>query len=81
MEQSPAPRSAEINLPDKANEPLKCQAPPAHIGKRGRYDKSQVVCLAFFLGCLFLIAIFGWLPYFVKIITEGITVIFKKFLG
>ena len=40
------------------------------------FDSSDI-----FLGLLFLVAIFGWLPYFVKNFTEGITVIFKKFLG
>lgn len=35
----------------------------------------------FILFIVFVIGIFGWLPYFVKNITEGITVIFKKFLN
>ena len=32
----------------------------------------------FILGTIFLIGIFGWLPYFIKNITEGITAIFTK---
>lgn len=35
----------------------------------------------FILGIIFLIGIFGWLPYFIKNITEGITVIFQKILN
>ncbi len=35
----------------------------------------------FILFIVFIVGVFGWLPYFVKNITEGITVIFKKFLG
>jgi hypothetical protein len=34
----------------------------------------------FVLGALFLICIFGWLPYFIKNVTEGINVIFEKVL-
>ncbi len=34
----------------------------------------------FLLGMLFLIGIFGWLPYFVKNLTEGINAILKKIL-
>lgn len=33
----------------------------------------------FILGSVFLMGIFGWIPYFVKNLTEGISVIFKKY--
>lgn len=32
----------------------------------------------FILGIVFLIGVFGWLPYFIKNITEGINVIFSR---
>lgn len=32
----------------------------------------------FILGAVFLAGVFGWLPYFIKNITEGINVIFGK---
>jgi len=32
----------------------------------------------FILGIVFLVGIFGWLPYFIKNITEGITAIFDR---
>ena len=33
------------------------------------------------LGAVFLVGLFGWLPYFVKNITEGINVIFSRVLN
>ena len=33
------------------------------------------------LGAVFLIGLFGWLPYFIKNITEGINVIFSRILN
>lgn len=35
----------------------------------------------FVLGIVFLIGVFGWLPYFVKNITEGINAIIARILG
>ncbi len=45
------------------------------------YDGNNFSTGDFVLMVVFLIGIFGWLPYFVKNITEGITVLFKKILG
>ena len=42
--------------------------------------KAELTREDFLLGLVFLIGIFGWLPYFVKNITEGIAVIFKRVL-
>jgi|AntAceMinimDraft_17_1070374.scaffolds.fasta_scaffold477942_1 hypothetical protein len=46
----------------------------AHIGQGSNFSTGD-----FILGIIFIIGIFGWLPYFVKNITEGISVIFKKY--
>ncbi len=47
-----------------------------YIVKGDNFTISDII-----LGIVFIIGVLGWLPYFVKNITEGISVIFKKILG